>query len=683
MLRLLWVWLRNTPKILVDTSRQTQIMDHTVLKRIIAGGDALEFYVLTSPHILTRQLNVKFRPSSNGEYFDMSYNAIEKPNTHVRQPEVSFNISKERYLVLMRSIGDKQNVESTCLQYLWPSDELDSVFPGLFLSCIEGFTKLCQALCTNRTMSTLQIQLSGKAPAVLALSQAFDTNVSSPSQLLTIDPAEKQMMEVTIAMKVAIKEIAFLLCHNKALQTIQIQSDNNSDQDWVKLVRPLTKDLYVHQRSNVGLANLHVTISGSAMPAAVYNLAFHEVFQSSTLKELTVETLDHYGDVLDSSHSCELLQALVRALIVDEAGQEAKANLNKLTLVLPHFRVNGSWSRAIFAEILPELLQRNSTLKELTVKAPQFYEEREETREEKLCALSLEFAELCRALCTNSTMSTLQIQLSDKAPYEGFQDQVTLVRPLTTDSDGQQANVDLAKLNVTISGSRMCGAECDLVFHEVLQSSTLKELTVETSDNYGHMLDSSRSCALLQALVRPLIADEAGQEAKANLSKLTLVLPHVRVNRNWSRAIFAEILPELLQRNSTLKELTVKAPQFYELREEMREEKLCALIQSLKDNKSLEILDLSECQGILTQRVIPTLMDILLVNFTLRDINFGDSSIWYGVKEQLRKNEKYMQSCLRKLPVAKAQAARVFLCGGPYAGMCHGIGVILHMLCHT
>jgi hypothetical protein len=85
-------------------------------------------------------------------------------------------------------------------------------------------------------MSTLQIQLSGKD--VLALSLAFNTNVSSPSQLLTIDPAEKRM-------KVAIIEFAFLLCHNKALQTIQIQSDNNSDQDWVKLVRPLTKDLDV------------------------------------------------------------------------------------------------------------------------------------------------------------------------------------------------------------------------------------------------------------------------------------------------------------------------------------------------------------------------------------------------------------------------------------------------------
>ncbi len=475
-------------------------MGPTDTKWISAGGYALESYVLRSPRILICHLNVKFRPSSNGEYFDISYDAIEKKsNAPVRpQPEGSFSISKEQYLMLMRSIGDRQNVESTCLQFLWPSDNLDSVVPGLFLSCSGGFTQLCRALCTNRTMSTLQIQLSGKVPDVLALSQAFNTNVSFPSQLLTTDAAETRMMEVAIAMKVAIKEIAFLLCHNKALQTIQIQSDNNSDQDCVKLVRPLTKDLDVQQadvqqQSQVDLAKLHVTISGSAMPPAVCNLAFHEVFQSSTLKELTVETSDHYGD----------------------------------------------------------------------------------------------------------------------------------------------------------------------------------------------MLDSSRSCALLQALVRPLIADEAGQEAKANLSKLTLVLPHVRVNGSWSRAIFAEILPELLQRNSTLKELTVKAPQFIEQREEMREEKLCALLQSLKENKSLEILDLSECQGILTQRVIPTLMDILLVNFTLRDINFGDSLIWYSVKEQLRKNEKYKQSCLRKLPVAKAQAARVFLCGGPYAGMCHGIGVILHMLCLT
>jgi hypothetical protein len=294
-------------------------MDHTDTRRFFAGGDPLEFYVLRSPHILIRQLNVKFRPSSNGEYFDMSYEAIEKKsNAHVRpQRKGSISISKEEYLMLMRSIGDRQNVGSTCLQYLWPSDKLDSVFPGLFLSCSGGFAQLCQALCTNRTMSTLQIQLSGKAPYVIALSQSFDTNVSSPSQLSTIDPAEKRMMEVAIAMKVAIKEIAFLLCHNKALQTIQIQSDSNSHQDWVKLVRPLTKDLDVQQadvqqQSHVDPAKLHLTISQRAMPAAVCNLAFHEVFQSSTLKELTVETSGHYAGILESSRSRALLQALVR-----------------------------------------------------------------------------------------------------------------------------------------------------------------------------------------------------------------------------------------------------------------------------------------------------------------------------------------------------------------------------------
>jgi hypothetical protein len=224
-------------------------MFDTDTKWISAGAYALESYGLRSPHTLIRQLNVKFRPSSNGEYFDMSYEAIEKKsNAHIRpQPEGSFSISKEQYLMLMRSIGDRENVESVCLQYLWPSDKLDSVFPGLFLSCSGGFSQLCRALCTNRTMSTLQIKLSGKALDVLALSQAFDTNVSSPRQLLTIDPAEKRMIEVAIAMKVAKIEFTFLLCHNKALQTIQIQSDKKSAQDWVKLVRPLTKDLDVQQ----------------------------------------------------------------------------------------------------------------------------------------------------------------------------------------------------------------------------------------------------------------------------------------------------------------------------------------------------------------------------------------------------------------------------------------------------
>ncbi len=74
-------------------------------------------------------------------------------------------------------------------------------------------------------------------------------------------------------------------------------------------------------------------------------------------------------------------------------------------------------------------------------------------------------------------------------------------------------------------------------------------------------------------------------------------------------------------------------------------------------------------------------MDVLLENFTLREINFGNSPIWYSVKKQLQKNVQYRESCLRKLPVAKAWASRVFLCGSPYAGMCHGSDTTVCVLC--
>jgi hypothetical protein len=72
-------------------------MDHTDTKSGIDSGYALEFYVLRSPHILIRQLNVKFRPSSSDEYFDMSSEAIDKKsNADVHsQRKGSISISKE------------------------------------------------------------------------------------------------------------------------------------------------------------------------------------------------------------------------------------------------------------------------------------------------------------------------------------------------------------------------------------------------------------------------------------------------------------------------------------------------------------------------------------------------------------------------------------------------------------
>ncbi len=114
-----------------------------------------------------------------------------------------------------------------------------------------------------------------------------------------------------------------------------------------------------------------------------------------------------------------------------------------------------------------------------------------------------------------------------------------------------------------------------------------------------------------------------------------------------------------------------------------KKECLCTLIQSLKENESLETLDLSGCQSMLSRGVFPTIMDILLVNVSLREINLGPgAAVWsdsmdMAMKEQLLKNAHCRESCLRKLTMAKAQAARVFLCGYPYAGMHHESDLIL------
>jgi len=336
-------------------------------------------------------------------------------------------------------------------------------------------------------MSTLQIQLSGKALDGLALSQAFDTNVSSLSQL--------------------IKEIVFLLFHNKVLQTIQIQIDNNSDQDWVKLVRPLKGDLDV-QQPNVDLTKLNLTVQGSRTSALMCALVFHEVVQSSTQRKLTLETSDHYGNVLE--FSCN---TLVRPLVVDEDGQQANVTLTKI-----NHDVSVKASPAMLAEILPEMLRRNSTLKELTLEIS------------VSCCDVLEGSPRCalvqalfRTLIGDpegqmANVTLAKLNLAD----EVFQNQVVLVRPPQEDQDAQEANLDLTKLNVRVLNSGMSAAICPLIFHEVLQSSTLQEFTVTNLNYYSHMVEGSPSYALIQALVRSLIMDADGPQANASFTKLNL-----------------------------------------------------------------------------------------------------------------------------------------------------------------
>ncbi len=124
-------------------------------------------------------------------------------------------------------------------------------------------------------------------------------------------------------------------------------------------------------------------------------------------------------------------------------------------------------------------------------------------------------------------------------------------------------------------------------------------------------------------------------------------------------------LAKMLQSNSSLKELNLSHIGGF------TESDVCALIKSLESNHSLEVLNFEFCGGV-SGSMFPTIMDMLVVNKTLKDIRLrytalereGKSEV---VKQELEKNAVYM-SLLKELLVAKATSTRVFLCGYPYAG---------------
>jgi SpoVK/Ycf46/Vps4 family AAA+-type ATPase len=159
-----------------------------------------------------------------------------------------------------------------------------------------------------------------------------------------------------------------------------------------------------------------------------------------------------------------------------------------------------------------------------------------------------------------------------------------------------------------------------------------------------------------------LTGDANGHQSNATLSSLELQIKEG--NMQFDKSI-VDSLTKMLQSNSSLKEFDLSHNRNF------TESDVCALIKSLKNNNSLEVLDLSYCAGV-SDSVFPTIMDMLVVNKTLKDIHLvgtelqreGKSEV---VKQELEKNAVYM-SLLKELPVAKATSARVFLCGYPYAG---------------
>jgi hypothetical protein len=168
----------------------------------------------------------------------------------------------------------------------------------------------------------------------------------------------------------------------------------------------------------------------------------------------------------------------------------------------------------------------------------------------------------------------------------------------------------------------------------------------------------------LEELVQPLIMDENGHQANSTLTSLIIYPSRDRLTEVSTMSPIGATLARMLRKNSSIKHLELPMSL-------TRESDVQELIQSLVENHSLENLNLSGCDGV-TGSVFPAIMDVLLVNFTLKDINLFGTPLYpegKAIKEQLRKNEMYKKLHLKELEMAEPTSARVIFCGFPYAGM--------------
>jgi hypothetical protein len=162
----------------------------------------------------------------------------------------------------------------------------------------------------------------------------------------------------------------------------------------------------------------------------------------------------------------------------------------------------------------------------------------------------------------------------------------------------------------------------------------------------------------LEELVQPLIMDENGHQANSTLTALDVT---GRSLMSSAGATFAR----MLRKNSSIKHLDLS-------RSLTSESDVQELIRSLVENHSLETLNLCDCVGV-KGSVFPTIMDVLLVNFTLEDIELRGTPLHakgkhLAIKEQLRRNAMSKELHLKNLKMARPTSARVIFCGSPYAG---------------
>jgi len=271
----------------------------------------------------------------------------------------------------------------------------------------------------------------------------------------------------------------------------------------------------------------------------------------------------------------------------------------------------------------------------------------ESTNVKQICVYSIRGADtydviqqFLQGLCTNHTIVSAMFLL--KCPQNTTNDVLDKSADMLCHNIGlQDFNLDLTQTEGTTKHSGFGNA--------LKMNHTLTSLAFNFINSIK--LD-------LEELVRPLIMDENGHQANSTLT--TLVVRGLSAMSSVG-ATFAR----MLRKNSSIKHLDLS----YSLTSESDVQEL---IRSLVENHSLETLRLGGCHCV-KGSVFPTIMDVLLVNFTLKDIDLFLTPLdakgkHLAIEEQLRRNAMSKELHLKELEMAKPTSARVIFCGSPYAG---------------
>jgi len=215
-----------------------------------------------------------------------------------------------------------------------------------------------------------------------------------------------------------------------------------------------------------------------------------------------------------------------------------------------------------------------------------------------------------QGLRTNHTTVSAKFHLLGKSPWN------TTIDMLDKFADMLCHNIGLKVLSLVLF--KIEGTTKHSGFGNALKMN-------HTLQNLSFRFWSSSIKLDLEELVQPLIMDENGHQANSTLTAL-------HVTELSAMSSVGATLARMLRKNSSIKSLDLE----HSLASESDAQEL---IQSLVENHSLETLDLRGCAGV-KGSVFPAIMDVLQVNFTLKDIELDYTPLdnegkGLAIKEQL------------------------------------------------